>query len=171
MTKVYFHNPPSNTTGTQPLSLSLSKHKHSLSVSLCLTQQTHSLTHSLSDSDNIYGQQQRQRRSSDIHEPIFTNHSLGITWQLPHRPKFSHRQRLRELPERRVIIWWSRYYRQWRRVRFLSPGLQDESTRRLRRVLPAPRLPLLQESQGLAPKNRSLWIRSCSQVALCCCNG
>ena len=48
MTKVYFHNPPSNTTGTQPLSLSLSKHKHSLSVSLCLTQQTHSLTHSLS---------------------------------------------------------------------------------------------------------------------------
>ena len=48
MTKVYFHNPPSNTTGTQPLSLSLSKHKHSLSLSLCLTQQTHSLTHSLS---------------------------------------------------------------------------------------------------------------------------
>ena len=77
MTKVYFHNPPSNTTGTQPLSLSLSKNKHSLSVSLCLTQQTHSLTHSLSLSLTVIISMASNR---DREEALtFTNPSSPIT--------------------------------------------------------------------------------------------
>ena len=81
----------------------------------------------------------RQRRSSDIHKPIIILFSN-------HSVKPT-----------------------WCWVRFLSPGLQDESTRRVSRVLPAPCLPLLQEPPGLALQNRGLRIRSGSQVALCCC--
>ena len=84
---------------------------------------------------------QRQRRSYDTHKPIIILFSNHSV-----RPT-------------------------WCWVRFLSPGLQDESTRRVSRVLPAPCLPLLQEPPGLALQNRGLRIRSGSQVALCCCHG
>lgn len=130
-----------------------------------LTRNTpHSLTHSLPTPleqtnqrtpPTYDGQRQRQRRRSPhLRQPLLPNHSLlRNSRQLPQRPTFPHRQRLRKLPERNLTLR-HRRLKLRRRLRFLPPRFPSHPISRNSRALPPPCLSLLQESPGLASSHR-----------------